>query len=218
SEIRERHGPRALGALSSSRSTNESAYLLQKLFRSVLGTNNVDCCARVCHSSSALALQRVTGTGAASASYADIERAGCIVVAGANPTEAHPVIGARIKQAALRGTPLVVIDPRRIELVDYAQIHAPLRPGTNVPVFNAIAAILLQEGLVDRAYLDARVDGLAELEKMTRELDVASAAEIAGVAPDLLIAAARWIGTSQPALFVSGLGLSELTQGTASVM
>lgn len=218
SEIRERHGPRALGALSSSRSTNESAYLLQKLFRSVLGTNNVDCCARVCHSSSALALQRVTGTGAASASYADIERAGCIVVAGANPTEAHPVIGARIKQAALRGTPLVVIDPRRIELVDYAQIHVPLRPGTNVPVFNAIAAILLQEGLVDRAYLDARVDGLAELEKMTRELDVTSAAAIAGVAPDLLIAAARWIGTSQPALFVSGLGLSELTQGTASVM
>jgi formate dehydrogenase alpha subunit len=218
SEIREHHGPRALGALSSSRSTNEAAYLLQKLFRSVLGTNNIDCCARVCHSSTALALERVTGTGAASASYADIERAGCIVVAGANPTEAHPVVGARIKQAALRGTPLLVIDPRRIELVDYAQIHIPLRPGTNVPVFNAIAAILLREGLVDHAYLDARVEGLVELREMTGELDVASAAAIAGVAPDLLVAAARGIGRSPPALFVSGLGLSELTQGTESVM
>ncbi|MDQ1302433.1 MAG: formate dehydrogenase major subunit, partial [Pseudomonadota bacterium] len=94
-EIRTAHGPDALGAMSSSRSTNEAAYLLQKLFRSVIGTNNIDCCARVCHSSTALGLQLVTGTGAASASYADIERAHTIIVAGANPTEAHPVIGAR---------------------------------------------------------------------------------------------------------------------------
>jgi formate dehydrogenase major subunit len=217
-EIHNRHGSRALGVLTSSRSTNEAAYLLQKLFRSVLGTNNVDCCARVCHSSSALALQRVTGTGAASTSYADIECAGCIVVAGANPTEAHPVVGARIKQAALRGTPLVVIDPRRIELVDYAQIHLPLRPGTNVAVFDAIAKILLEEDLVDHAYLAERIDGLPELRDMAAKLDLAAAAAIAGVAPELLIAAARRIGSSRPVLFVSGLGLSELTQGTESVM
>jgi predicted molibdopterin-dependent oxidoreductase YjgC len=139
------------------------------------------------------------------------------VVAGANPTEGHPVIGARIKQAALRGTPLIVIDPRRIELVDYAEHHLALRPGSNVAVFNAIAAILLQEGLVDRAYLDARVDGLPALRSMAAELDLAAVAEVAGVAPDLLVTAARRIGGSPPVLFVSGLGLSELTQGTASV-
>jgi formate dehydrogenase major subunit len=217
-EVRERHGPRALGGLSSSRSTNEAAYLLQKLFRSLLGTNNIDCCARVCHSSTALALQRVTGTGAASASYADIERAGCIVVAGANPTEAHPVVGARIKQAALRGTPLVVIDPRKIELVDYAELHLALRPGTNVPVFNAIAKILLDEGLVDRPYVDARVEGLPELSDLAADLDVSAVATTAGIEPALLLAAARRIGGTPPVLFVSGLGLSELTQGTASVM
>ena len=93
SAIRDRHGPNALGGLASSRSTNEAAYLLQKLFRTVIGTNNVDCCARVCHSSTALALQKVTGTGAASVSFVDIESARCIVLAGANPTEAHPVVG-----------------------------------------------------------------------------------------------------------------------------
>jgi formate dehydrogenase alpha subunit len=217
-EVRERHGPRALGALSSSRSTNEAAYLLQKLFRSVLVTNNVDCCARVCHSSTALALQRVTGTGAASACYDDIERAGCIVVAGANPTEAHPVVGARIKQAALRGTPLVVIDPRRIELVDYAELHLPLRPGTNVPVFNAIAKVLLEEDLVDRAYLDARLENLPELCDLAADLDIDAVAATARIEPALLLAAARRIGETPPVLFVSGLGLSELTQGTASVM
>jgi formate dehydrogenase major subunit len=216
--VRDRHGPRALGVLTSSRSTNESAYLLQKLFRSVIGTNNVDCCARVCHSSSALALQRVTGASAASASYADIERAGCIVVAGANPTEAHPVLGARIKQAALRGTPLIVIDPRRIELVDYARVHVPLRPGTNVAVFDAIAKILLERDWVDRAYLEARIEGLAELRATLERFDVSALAAISGVARELLAEAARWIGCSRPVLFVSGLGLSELTQGTESVM
>ena len=116
-----RHGPDALGALTSSRSTNEAAYLLQKLFRVRFGTNHVDCCARVCHASTAHALRAVTGTGAATAAYADIERARAIVVAGANPTEAHPVIGARIIQRVRAGARLFVIDPRRIELAGLAR-------------------------------------------------------------------------------------------------
>lgn len=216
-EIKTESGADALGAFTSSRSTNEACYLLQKFFRSVIGTNNVDCCARVCHSSTALALQIVTGTGAATASFADIERARCLVVAGANATEAHPVVGARIKQAALRGVPLVVIDPRRIELAGHAGIHLQLRPGTNVALFNGLAKILLDEGLLDPAFLAERTEGVDELRAHLAQLDFSEVEAITGVALSNMREAARVIGRG-PALFVHGLGLSELMQGTASVM
>ena len=218
SHIRDRHGPNALGGLASSRSTNEAAYLLQKLFRTQIGTNNVDCCARVCHSSTALALQLVTGTGAASVSFADIESARCIVVAGANPTEAHPVVGARLKQAVLNGARLIVIDPRRVELAEYADHHLQVRPGGNVPLFNAMAKVLVEEGLIDSAYLQDRVEGFPEYREFLRTLSLESAAEQAGVPSTKIYEAARLIGSLRPALVVTGLGLSELTQGTASVM
>lgn len=217
-EIRDRHGPSALGAFTSSRSTNEAGYLLQKLYRAVLGTNNVDCCARVCHSSTALALALVTGTGAASACYDDLERARLIVVAGANPTEAHPVVGARIKEAVLRGAGLMVIDPRRIELAEHAQVHLQLRPGTNVPLFNALAKVLFEEGRVDRGYLEERVEGIAEYERFVRGLSLPQAAATTGVPAESIVRAARLLGAAGATLFVHGLGLSELVQGTASVM
>lgn len=216
-EIRDESGADALGAFTSSRSTNEACYLLQKLFRSVIGTNNIDCCARVCHSSTALALQLVTGTGAATASFADIEKASCLVVAGANATEAHPVVGARIKEAALRGVPLVVIDPRRIELAEHAGIHLQLQPGTNVALFNGLARILFEEGLVDHVFLAERTEGLEELRAHLARLDLAEVVAVTGVGISEMRAAARLIGRG-PALFVHGLGLSELMQGTASVM
>lgn len=216
--IRDQRGPDALGLFASARSTNEAAYLMQKLFRAVLGTNNVDCCARVCHSSTALALQTVTGAGAATASYADIERARCLFLAGANPTEAHPVVGARLKQAALAGTPLIVADPRAIELAIYATVHLAVRPGANVALFNALAKALLEDGLIDEDYLAERVDGFAELSRFLHELSFDAAARTAGVEPAQVRAAARLLGERGPTLFVHGLGLSELVQGTASVM
>ncbi|MEW6582069.1 MAG: formate dehydrogenase subunit alpha [Actinomycetota bacterium] len=211
--IRDRHGPDAVAVLASSRSTNEACYLLQKLARTVIGTNNVDCCARVCHSSTAAALTAATGTGAATACFADIELARAIVVAGANPTEAHPVVGARIVQAALAGTPLVVIDPRRTALARIATVHLQVRPGGNVALFAALARALLDAGRIDRDYLDARTEGLdalaAELARDT--------APPAGIPPDRILRAADVIGAG-PALFVTGLGLSELTQGVGSVL
>ena len=212
------YGANALGAFSSSRSTNEAAYLLQKLFRSLIKTNNVDCCARVCHSSTALGLRTVTGAGAASASYVDIEKAKCIVIAGANPTEAHPVVGARIKQAVLNGARLVVIDPRRIELAEYADIHLQLLPGTNVPLFNALAKVLISETLIDRDYLNERVEGFEEFHSFVNQLSLKEIASITNVETRLIEEAARLIGSHGATLFVHGLGLSELTQGTASVM
>ncbi len=212
------HGPEMVGAFTSSRSTNESCYLLQKLFRAELGSNNVDCCARVCHSSTALALQLVTGTGAASASYEDIEKARGIVVAGANPTEAHPVVGARIKQAALHGVPLLVIDPRKIELTEYATLHLQLLPGTNVALFNGIAKVILETHAADSSYLEARTEGLDELDSFLRELELKEVESITGVSETDIRSAAAILSEIGPALFVHGLGLSELMQGTASVM
>ena len=218
SAIRRQYGANALGALASSRSTNEASYLLQKLFRAVIGTNNVDCCARVCHASTALALQKVTGTGAASVSFADIESARCIVLAGANPTEAHPVIGARLKQAVLGGARLIVIDPRSVELAEYADHHLQVRPGANVALFNALAKVLVEEGWIDSAYLEERTEGFAELREFLRSLSLEAAAAQAGVPSAKIYEAARLMGAHRPVLFVTGLGLSELTQGTASVM
>lgn len=214
--IRDREGPQALGVFTSSRSTNEAAYLLQKLFRVQLGTNNVDCCARVCHASTALALQQVTGTGAASASYEDIERATCIVVAGANPTEAHPVVGARLEQRLRAGVPLVVIDPRRIELAERADVHLALRPGTNVALLNGLTKLLIEGGHVALDYAAERLSGLEELACFTAGLDLDEIAAITGVPQGKMERAISLIAAS-PTLFVHGLGLSELTQGTASV-
>lgn len=217
-ELAAKHGPDSLGVLTSSRSTNEAAYLLQKIFRTLIGTNNVDCCARVCHSSTALALSLATGTGAASASYADIELARIIVIAGANPTEAHPVVGARLKQAARRGARLVVIDPRAIELVRYATVHLQIEPGTNVALFNAMARILLEEGLEDRGYVAGRTENLDELRALCAAVDLGEAAAICGVSSEQIREATRLIAGHGPVLFVTGLGLSELAQGTDSVL
>jgi formate dehydrogenase alpha subunit len=217
-EIRDRFGPQALGAFTSSRSTNEAAYLLQKLFRTRIGTNNVDCCARVCHSSTALALQTVTGTGAASASYADIPLARNIFLAGANATEAHPVVGARIKQAVLSGSSLIVVDPRRIELAEYAGVHLRPKPGTNVPLFNAIAKILIEKNLIDESYVQSRTEGFVGLKDFLSALSLSQIAEVTEVDEEEIIKAASLLAENGPALFISGLGLSELTQGTASVM
>jgi len=215
--IRAEHGPDSLAALSSSRSTNEAAYLLQKLFRARIGTNNVDCCARVCHASTARALHDALGVGAATACYDDVERARLIAVVGANPSEAHPVLGARIVQAVRRGARLLVIDPRRIDLAELADVFLPLRPGTNVAVLNALCGLLLSTGAADREYLASRTEGLESLERHVLPAPLESASRVSSVSVGALRAAAQLIADAGPTLFVSGLGTSELTQGTASV-
>ena len=125
----------------------------------MLGTKDVDCCARVCHGPSAAGMRLSLGTGAATNSLADIEQADLLFVTGSNTTEAHPVTGARIRQAALRGTPLVVIDPRRIELAALADVHLQNKPGTNVPLLNSIAHVLVEERMVDEDFVAARAEG-----------------------------------------------------------
>jgi formate dehydrogenase major subunit len=135
----DRHGPDSIGVLGSARATNEDNYLTQKFVRTVIGTNNVDCCARVCHAPSAAGLKTMLGSGLATNSFGDIEAARTILVWGANPTEDHPIAGARIRQAARRGANLIIVDPRRIELTNDAVCHLAMRPGTNVALLNAMA-------------------------------------------------------------------------------
>jgi formate dehydrogenase major subunit len=213
-----RHGSDAVGVLGSARATNEDNYVAQKFARVVLRTNNVDCCARVCHAPSAAALGAMLGTGAATNSFADIERARTIMVCGSNTTACHPIVGARIKQAALRGAKLVVIDARRIELAEYADVHLAPRPGTDLVLFNAMAQVILAEGLVDEAFVAERVDGLDAFRAFVAAWTPERAAAECGVAADDIRRAARLYATERPAMSVHGLGLTEHVHGTDTVM
>ncbi len=215
---RDEHGPGAIGVLGSARATNEDNYLIQKLARGVLGTNNVDCCARVCHAPSAVGLNTMLGTGAATSSFVDIEAARTILVCGSNTTENHPIVGARIKQAVLRGAHLIVIDPRYIELATYADVHLRPRPGTTVLLLNALAAVMIEEGLIDDEFVAARVDGLDEFHDSVRGCTPEHAATVCGVAAGDIRAAARLYATATPALSFHGLGVTEHEQGTEGVM
>ena len=216
-DLGDRLGPDALGVLASARATNEDNYVLQKFARVVLQTNNVDGCARVCHSPSAAALGAIFGTGAATNSFDDIEAAATILVCGANPTENHPIVGARIKQAARQGAALIVIDPRRIELAEYAVIHLRPRPGTNVLVLNAMSATIIEEGLVDEAFARERVEGLDDFTRDVARFAPELVADLCGVDAADLRAAARLYATNRPSMAFHGLGVTEHTQGTDGV-
>jgi formate dehydrogenase major subunit len=211
-------GPDAVGVLGSARATNEENYLAQKFARVALGTNNVDCCARVCHAPSAAAMKLMLGTGAATNSFEDIEKARTILVCGANPTENHPIVGARIKQAALHGAHLIVIDPRRIELTRYADIHLQLRPGTNIALLNAMACTIVEEGLYDEEFLSQRVSDWQQFRNFIQEWPAERAETLCEVKASELRRAARMYAIQKPAICFHGLGMTEHVQGTEGVM
>ncbi len=212
------YGPDSIGVLGSARATNEENYLAQKFARVVVGTNNVDCCARVCHAPTAAAMKSMLGAGAATNSFEDIENARTILVCGANPNENHPIVGARIKQAALRGSHLIVIDPRKIELTRYATVHLQLRPGTNIPLLNAMACAILDEGLHDGDFLRERSTGLNEFRRFVQSWSPERAAPLCGVEAQQIREAARIYAREKPAMCIHGLGVTEHTQGTEGVM
>lgn len=218
-EIRSQHGNNSIGVLGSARATNEENYIAQKFARVCLETNNVDCCARVCHTPSAAALKLMLGAGAATNSFDDIERARTLLIFGANPTENHPIIGARIKQAVLhRGANLIVVDPRRTELAKYADIHLQPRPGTNIPLLNSIACAIVQENLFDHDFLTERVSEFGEFEKFIQDYVPEDVAEICGIEGETIREAARMYANVKPSMSFHGLGLTEHTQGTEGVM
>ncbi len=216
--IRDGYGPEALGVVTSSRCENEVNYLAQKLCRVVFRSNNVDNCARVCHAPSVSGLRIALGSGAATNPLEDIERAEVLFVCGSNTSEAHPVVGVKVRRAVKEGARLIVIDPRKTEVAAMAHVWLRLRPGTNVLLLNSILQVILEEGLENREFIKARTEGF---EGLCRHLEAFSpeATQVAtGVAPALVREAARLYAGTDRGLILYGLGVTEHRNGTRGVM
>lgn len=209
--------PDGFALISSARATNEENYLAQKFARALMGTNNVDNCSRLCHSPSAAGLTATFGLSGGTNPFDDLDRCDAVLLVGANPTAAHPVVGSRIFQRVMDGARLVVVDPRRTFLARHADVHLRPRPGTNVAVFNGLAHVLVREGLVDEAFLAARTSGYEELSGMLHDYPPDRVARISGVPADDLVRAAVVYGQAlAPAIFY-GLGVTEHRHGTDGV-
>ena len=219
SYYKETFGPDSMAGISSSRCTNEENYLMQKFYRAVINTNNIDGCARVCHSPTALGMQRTYGTGAATNSIDDLKDTNCIMVIGANPTDAHPVTGAKLKQFAMKSDNVtIVIDPRRIELARYATHHIALRPGTNVAVLNMMMYYIISENLVDTSFIELRTEGFEDFKKELLAIDLDQIEQVSGVTREEVRAAAIAYASAPNAMSFHGLGVTEHSQGTFTVM
>ncbi len=224
--IQARYGRDSVGGITSSRCTNEETYLVQKLVRTGFGNHNVDTCARVCHSPTGYGLKTTFGTSAGTQDFDSVEQTDVMVVIGANPTDAHPVFASRMKKRLRAGARLIVIDPRRIDLVRSAHIeadhHLALRPGTNVAVLTALAHVIVTEGLADEAYVRERCDlqayaHWAEFVSLPQNSPEATEA-VTGVPAADLRAAARLYATGGNGAIFYGLGVTEHSQGSTTVM
>lgn len=224
--IKQKHGARALGGITSSRCTNEETFLVQKLVRAGFGTNNVDTCARVCHSPTGYGLKTTFGTSAGTQDFDSVEDCDVMLVIGANPTDGHPVFASRMKKRLRKGAKLIVIDPRRIDLVKSPHVeathHLPLQPGTNVAVLTAMAHVIVTEGLADEEFVRARCDW-DEYQDWARFVgeerhspEVLEA--VTRVSAAQLRAAARLYATGGNAAIYYGLGVTEHSQGSSTVM
>ena len=224
--IQQAYGRSSVGGITSSRCTNEETYLVQKLVRAGFRNNNVDTCARVCHSPTGFGLSQTFGTSAGTQDFDTVEHTDVMLVIGANPTDGHPVFASRMKRRLRAGARLIVIDPRRIDLVRTphieAAMHLPLKPGTNVAVLTAMAHVIVAEGLVDEAFVRERCD-MAEFHAWAEfVLEPQNAPEAvertSGVPAQLLRDAARLYATGGNAAIFYGLGVTEHSQGTTTVM
>jgi formate dehydrogenase major subunit len=224
--IQKKYGKNSVGGITSSRCTNEETYLVQKLIRAGFGNNNVDTCARVCHSPTGYGLSTVFGTSAGTQDFDSVEHSDVVIVIGANPTDGHPVFGSRLKQRLREGAKLIVIDPRRTDMVRSphveASYHLPLLPGTNVAVMTALAHVIVTEGLVNEQFVRERCDwsefedwaAFVSLPKNSPE----ATAIATGVDPKMLRGAARLFATGGNGAIYYGLGVTEHSQGSTTVM
>jgi formate dehydrogenase major subunit len=224
--IQEKYGKDAFGGITSSRCSNEETYLVQKMIRAALGTNNVDTCARVCHSPTGYGLKTAFGTSAGTQHFDSVEHADLVLVIGANPTDAHPVFASQMKRRLRQGAHLIVMDPRRIDLVRSPHIqadhHLPLKPGSNVAMINAFGHVVVTEGLIDHNYVNQFCD-LEDFEVwrefIAREENSPEAmAAHTGVPPEQVRAAARLYASVDNAAIYYGLGVTEHSQGSTMVM
>lgn len=224
--IQSQHGRDSVGGITSSRCTNEETYLVQKLVRAAFGNNNVDTCARVCHSPTGYGLKTTLGESAGTQTFESVAHADVIMVIGANPTDAHPVFASRLKKRLRAGARLIVADPRKIDLVESPHVraahHLQLRPGTNVAMINAIAHVIVTENLHDQAFIESRCDtdafnqwqAFIEAPRNSPE----QLADATGIPAEELRAAARLFANAKNAAIYYGLGVTEHSQGSTMVM
>ncbi len=218
-EIKEKYGPDAIGGLASAKCTNEENFVFQKFMRAVIGTNNVDHCARLCHASTVAGLARAFGSGAMTNSIEELEYADVILVTGSNTTETHPVIATLIKRAVLfHGAKLIVVDPRKIDLVKYATLWLQQKNGTDVAWINGMMHVIIKEGLYDEGFIKERTEGFDEFKKVIEQYTPEKAEEITGIPKQKIIEAARIYGKAQKASIVYAMGITQHTTGTDNVL
>ncbi len=212
--IKERLGGDALAGFGSAKCSNEEAYLFQKMMRAVLGTNNVDHCTRLCHASSVAALMEGIGSGAVTDTFGHAALADVILLTGSNTTANHPVAATFFKQAARRGTRLIVVDPRRPPIADDAELFCQIRPGTDVAFYYALMHVIIREGLHDREFIESRTENFEALRKTVSRFSPDRVAPICAITVDTLEDVARKIGRSRQFMIFWGMGISQHTHGT----
>ncbi|HLB24839.1 MAG TPA: formate dehydrogenase subunit alpha, partial [Nitrospirota bacterium] len=212
-------GPEGFAALSSARCTNEENYVFQKFARAVMGTNNVDHCARLCHASTVTGLAMAFGSGAMTNNIADFDNSDLFFVIGSNTTEAHPVIGIRLKRAVREGrAKLILADPRRIDLAEHAEIWLRQKPGTDVALLNGMMNVIVSEGLEDKKFIEGRTEGYDEFYKAVKDFTPEKASEITGVPADDIRRAARMFARAGAASTVYSMGITQHTTGVDNVL
>src|SRR5574340_188928 len=218
-EIYQRDGSDAMSVYCCAKATNEDNYLLQKMYRAIFRSNNVDHCTRLCHAASVVALQMAVGSAAMSNTSAEVIDTDVFILTGSNVSENHPIIALQMKKAIEDyGTKLIVVDPRRIEMVDYAALYLPIKPGSDVPVFSAMAHVILKENLHNQEFIANRTENFdtfrESLEKFTPEY----AESISGVDRNLIIDSARMYATAEKSSIFWALGIPESTHGTSNAL
>ncbi len=218
-EIYQRDGTDAMAVYCCAKATNEDNYLLQKLFRALFRTNNVDHCTRLCHAGSVVALQMALGSSAMSNTAAEVIHSDVFLVTGSNTAETHPIIALQMKSAvASHGAKLIVVDPRRVEMVNWATLWLPEKPGTDVPLFSAMAHVIIKERLYNQDFIARRTEGFDDFSRSMEKFTPEYAEAISGVDRSLIVQAARMYATAKNAAIYWALGIPEHSHGTDNAM
>ncbi len=216
-EIKKKYGADSMAGLASARCSNEENFLFQKFVRAVLGTNNVDHCARLCHASTVVGLATVLGSGAMTNAIDEIKDTGCILLTGSNTTECHPIIGIEIRKAVANGAKLIVVDPREIELADIAYLHIQQKPGTDVAWLNAMMNVILREGLHKQEFIDTRCEGFEEFKATVEKWTPERAEGISGIPAEKIREAAMIYAQAETACIIYSMGITQHTTGVDNV-
>ncbi len=217
-EAKAKYGPGSIAVLASAKATNEENYLIQKLTRAAIGCNNVDHCARLCHSSTVTGLSRAFGSGAMTNSQEDLEEADAFLVIGSNTSEQHPLLARRVIKAVKRGAKLVVADPRTIPLTEYAALHLVHRPGTDIALLNAMMNTIIEEGLQDTEFIKTRTENYEAFREHIAKYTLEYAETITGVSAEKIREAARIYGSAERAAIIFSMGITQHITGVNNVL